>query len=161
MSARLKEVQRKAELDVKAITLKRKAALAEAKLRLDLDAEKLELEEQMAISAARCKALDNFEDEQSNVSAKLQKPSVVEQAPVLSPFADSFVPAHHHATHDLKCISNTEEIMMSVVKHLPKPQVDITKFSGDPLKYKRFIRQFQTRIVNNTDDDDEKMTFLD
>ena len=92
MSARLKEVQRKAEPDVKAKALKIKAALAETKLELDLDAEKLELEEQMVINAVRCKVLDNL-----------------------------FIRAHHPATPNLTNISNTEDIMMSIVTHLRKP----------------------------------------
>ena len=50
---------------------------------------------------------------------------------------------------------------MSVVKHMRKPLAEISKFGGDPLMYRKFIRQFNTRIVCNTDDDDEKLTYLE
>ena len=57
--------------------------------------------------------------------------------------------------------SSAEDIMHSVARQLKKPHVEVGKFSGDPLKYKQFVRQFEARIVANTDDDDERLTYLD
>jgi len=54
-----------------------------------------------------------------------------------------------------------ETAMLSVVRHLRKPHSEIFKFSGDPLTYNRFIRQFKTRVVPNTEDDDERLNFLE
>ncbi|CAC5385829.1 unnamed protein product [Mytilus coruscus] len=51
--------------------------------------------------------------------------------------------------------------MSAVVKHLQKPTPDIKKFGGNPLEYRKFYRQFQARIVANTDNDEEKMTYLE
>ncbi|XP_071138742.1 uncharacterized protein [Mytilus edulis] len=58
--------------------------------------------------------------------------------------------------------ANTMENSMSaVVKHLRKPTPDIKKFGGNPLEYRKFYRQFQARIVANTDNEEEKMTYLE
>ncbi|CAG2245419.1 unnamed protein product [Mytilus edulis] len=54
-----------------------------------------------------------------------------------------------------------ENSMSAVVKHLRKPTPDIKKFGGNPLEYRKFYRQFQARIVANTDNEEEKMTYLE
>jgi len=62
-----------------------------------------------------------------------------------------------------QCSANsvsTDAMFLSIVKHMNMPSSDITKFTGDPLQYKRFMRQFQTKIINNTDDYDERMNYL-
>ena len=51
--------------------------------------------------------------------------------------------------------------LLSVVRHLNKPTAELQKFSGDPMQYQRFIRQFKTRIVDFCDDYDEKLTYLE
>ena len=50
--------------------------------------------------------------------------------------------------------------LLFVARELKKPAADIDKFSGDPLKFVQFRRQFTTRIVTNSDSYDETMTFL-
>jgi len=47
-----------------------------------------------------------------------------------------------------------------MVRQLNRPVSGINKFSGDPVEYQQFKRQFRTRALNNSDSFDEKMTFL-
>ena len=51
--------------------------------------------------------------------------------------------------------------LASVAKLLKRPQVDIQKFNGDPTKYRKFIRQFNTKVASICDDDDERLTYLE
>jgi hypothetical protein len=51
--------------------------------------------------------------------------------------------------------------MDSVVKELRKPASDLKKFSGDPLEYRRFLRQYNARVVSNTTTSDERLNFLE
>jgi hypothetical protein len=57
--------------------------------------------------------------------------------------------------------TSTAAMITAIVKHMNKPSTDIKKFTGDPLEYKRLMRQFHTKIVNNTDDYDERMNYLE
>ena len=68
-----------------------------------------------------------------------------------------------HEGSDISSASrtSTEEAVLSIVKHLKKPIAEIETFSGDPLQYKKFIRQFNSKVVTNTDDDDERMNYLE
>ena len=54
-----------------------------------------------------------------------------------------------------------DDVMLKVIKEMRKPNPEIKKFSGDPLDYRKFMRQFHAKIVANTDNNDEKMTFLE
>ncbi|XP_041354482.1 uncharacterized protein LOC121372257 [Gigantopelta aegis] len=54
-----------------------------------------------------------------------------------------------------------DDVIMSVVHLLKKPTPEIINFSGDPLTYKQFMRQFRTKVVNNTDSVDERMNYLE
>ncbi|XP_014667134.1 PREDICTED: uncharacterized protein LOC106808795 [Priapulus caudatus] len=38
---------------------------------------------------------------------------------------------------------------------------EIKKFGGNALEFRRFLRQFQAKVVANTDDDEEKMNYLE
>jgi hypothetical protein len=76
------------------------------------------------------------------------------------------IPTKHDSSDDRSmsaAVSNkcTEQIIMSVVRHMKQPSSDIKKFDGSPLEYRRFIRQFKTKVVQNTDDDDERLNFLE
>ena len=43
-------------------------------------------------------------------------------------------------------------MLTSVVQHLCKPTSSLKKFSGDPMKYHKFVRQFKCKVECNTDD---------
>jgi hypothetical protein len=53
------------------------------------------------------------------------------------------------------------DVMMSVVRELRKPQAELKRFSGDPLEYRRFLRQFKLKVESLTQDYDERMSYLD
>ncbi len=54
------------------------------------------------------------------------------------------------ASHD----STTDMLILnSVVNHLKQPSSDLKKFDGNPLDFRKFMRQFKSKVVNNTDDD--------
>jgi len=48
----------------------------------------------------------------------------------------------------------------SIARELNKPRAEIKKFDGNPMIYKSFLRQFNTRIVINTDSYEELLTYL-
>lgn len=47
------------------------------------------------------------------------------------------------------------------MNYLRRPLPEIKRFGGDPLEYRRFIRQFHAKVVLNTIDDDERMNYLE
>jgi hypothetical protein len=85
-----------------------------------------------------------------------------EYSPVYSkPAAPSDQYTHANAMENVSESYKTENAIASVVRHLRKPVTELSKFSGDPLEYKRFMRQFKTKILCNTDDDDERLNYLE
>ena len=165
-TARIKEEQRIAELKIKAAALDKKNALAHAKLKLQQDIDRLGLEEEMAIAGARSKVLDAYEERQTLASTvshhSLRRGTNQREFAMPTSSIKSGSRGHSDSdNHSDDSCKSTQAALMSVVRHLNKPQVEISKFDGNPLMYRKFMRQFQTRIVNNTDDDDEKMTYLE
>jgi predicted secreted protein len=55
----------------------------------------------------------------------------------------------------------SQEVITAVVQQLRRPKQEIKKFGGNPMEYKRFIRQFEACIVANTHNDEERMAYLD
>ena len=58
-------------------------------------------------------------------------------------------------------VESTISVAQHLIQEIRKPSSDLTKFKGDPLEYKRFMRQFKARVVANTVDDDERMNYLE
>ena len=56
---------------------------------------------------------------------------------------------------------NSTSGLMAVVRHLNKPISDLQKFSGNPLEYHKFMRQFKSKVLSNCDDVDEQLNFLE
>ncbi|CAG2229278.1 unnamed protein product [Mytilus edulis] len=57
--------------------------------------------------------------------------------------------------------NNNSEAITTIVKNLRKPMPEIKKFSVDPLEFRKFVRQFTVKIVQNSDTEDEKMNYLE
>lgn len=55
----------------------------------------------------------------------------------------------------------SEEMALSIVRHLRKPHSEIKGFSGDVLDYNRFVRQFNSVVATNSEDVEEQMNFLE
>lgn len=48
-----------------------------------------------------------------------------------------------------------------LVQELRKPKISIENFSGDPLRYIKFVRQFNCTIITNTMNDSERVSYLE
>ncbi|CAC5418241.1 unnamed protein product [Mytilus coruscus] len=57
--------------------------------------------------------------------------------------------------------NNNSEAIIAIVKNLKQPMPEIKKFSGHPLEFRKFVRQFTVKIVQNSDNEDEKMNYLE
>ncbi|XP_033099902.1 uncharacterized protein LOC117103452 [Anneissia japonica] len=51
--------------------------------------------------------------------------------------------------------------LSEIVKNMKKPKHEVKRFSGNPIDFPKFIRQFKSRIVSNTDTSEERMTYLE
>ena len=50
---------------------------------------------------------------------------------------------------------------VNVLNYLRKPDIELDKFSGDPMKYQKFIRRFKWKIMPACADEDECLTYLE
>lgn len=51
--------------------------------------------------------------------------------------------------------------MQSVVQYLRRPITEIKKFGGNPIQYRKCIRQSYNKVVVNSKDDDERFKYLE
>jgi hypothetical protein len=52
------------------------------------------------------------------------------------------------------------EGLFSFTRELNKPTAELQTFGGDPMKYNSFMRQFNARVVANTDSFEERLNYL-
>ncbi|XP_045161949.2 uncharacterized protein LOC123526762 [Mercenaria mercenaria] len=176
---KLKESQRKIELLTRAAALKERQKIEEEKLKLKIKEEELELSTEIKISDAKTKVMDELEKsirmdenifEETNLPLNLDAPEFkpdmerVSPPPTLpksaNPQMNSYMkPECTYSTTNIYS-SNENDGLHRVTRELNKPKSEIIKFEGNPMDYNRFIRQFQTRVLNNTDSYDERMNFL-
>ena len=165
-----------------------KRELEQRKFDLSLKEEELELKTRYAIADAKSRILGKYET-QSMVSSNKVTQQQARNAPIgvkdaieplsisekveekglgdqtntykraLNPSAEEFVPPFHGTFQ--QATFSASEAALSMAKELKKPPADISKFDGNPMDFRRFKRQFHTRIVCYTDSDDERMTYLD
>ncbi|XP_014672653.1 PREDICTED: uncharacterized protein LOC106813111 [Priapulus caudatus] len=132
-SARVLAEQKRAELLARVSMSKKRQALEQAKLQLKFDEEELELAAGIAIEEAKCAALNRLEI--------ADNASVQQSMPALNPNAPQFASVMH--------------------RHLQKPASEIKRFDGNLMDYRKFMRQFNSKVVLNTDTDEERMNFLE
>ncbi|XP_050397841.1 uncharacterized protein LOC126815871 [Patella vulgata] len=48
-----------------------------------------------------------------------------------------------------------------IVQHLRRPGTEIKKFGGNPIEFPQFMRQFLTKLVSCTSNDDERLNYLE
>ena len=70
-------------------------------------------------------------------------------------------PARYRWTTAPACSHTSEDVIKSMVPELRKPHIEVARFSGDPLTYQKFVRQFETCILAVTDNEDERLAYLD
>ena len=181
-SAKLRERQKQVELQAKVRALQEKQKLYEAKQKLEkaqteitMKEEEIDLKTQLEISLEKTKILDEYAGSQvhsphsSIVSQSVPVKPTDAVSTYLNPLASSFVPVAPVVKDDSKivtpAIKNEESvetsIIRSVVQQLRKPVPDIQKFSGNPLEFQIFMRQFKTKIVDNSNSEDEMMSYLE
>lgn len=157
MSARLDEEQKKAELLARTKAMKEKHEIARKKLELQMQEEELQLRTELAIASARCEAIDKLGSERDGCEFSLPRNSEVVSN--LNPAVSEFIPVSTNLPKPTTI--NGIDAMSTIVQQLRKPQHEITKFSGNPLEYQRFMRQFEYSIVANTCSDEERMSYLE
>ena len=54
-----------------------------------------------------------------------------------------------------------DNILLAVVRQLKRPTPEIKRFSGEPTEYRKFIRQFNTKVTVHTENDDKRMSYLE
>lgn len=123
--------------------------LEEEKLALKFKEEQFDIDTEIEICNAKVQAFDEFEKTEcmeEPLKPKTKTPQVVMN---FEPQSDTS-----------KCNTNSELNVLAVAKELNKPKVDIQPFKGNPIEYTRFVRQFNSRICNNTDSFEERMNYL-
>ncbi|XP_014670104.1 PREDICTED: uncharacterized protein LOC106811088 [Priapulus caudatus] len=161
-SSRLSEMmvkaeQEKAEIMAKTAALKERREMEQAKVDLTMKEEELELKVQLAVAEAKAKVLENFgsaASHYSRVSSRSRRS--LTQKPKLAELDKHAKPETAANVTDASATSIAE-----VARELKKPQAEIRKFSGSPLDYRKFLRQFNSRITAYTDNDDERLCFLE
>ncbi|XP_061175604.1 uncharacterized protein LOC133184531 [Saccostrea echinata] len=178
---KLKEEQKLAELEARKASLKKRKELELAKLELTLKEEEFNIETDIAISNAKTEVLQKYELESEIIDTHSDKfceeeitprrnppmpsPRIIgkdaelgSQISVsekhLNPNASVFVP-------NISMETKQQNAMQDVVNYLRRPLPEIKKFSGDPLEFQRFMRQFHAKVVMNTSNDDERLNYLE
>ena len=143
------EIAKKAELKIKMSALEEKQRLQIEELELQMKKAKLELDEQMAISEARKQALESRIERSSSRSSSRSMESGKRYR--------SEVKHDGRKTEELLAISS----LLNQQKRSLLPQSTLPCFEGNPLEYRSFIRAFECRIAERTDDFSERLNFLD
>jgi hypothetical protein len=130
-SARIAEQSKMAEITIRAEQWKKKKLLEQEKLNFKLREEELKLEEELQISQARCKLLEQEDDSDSSI------------------------------VRTIRSKNSESVVLDSVVRQLNKPAAELQTFNGDPLTYNRFMRQFRSKVVSNCPDPEERINYLE
>lgn len=79
------------------------------------------------------------------------------------PQRESSVDAQRQMSREIdseEYIRSSPEIV-TVMKQLSRPRLEVSKFDGNPLAFRQFMRQFNSRIVTNTFSDEERLAYLE
>ena len=176
--ALVKAEEEKAEIRVKAATLRerheleiRKQELERTKLDISMKEQELNLRTRFNIADAKARLLEWMERQSVSSSHKSDRvtrvpypeprqetgPKLVESA--LDPTAEQFYPLPQISQGQDR--NNQSEAILSMVRQIKRPSAEIQKFSGDPRYFKRFMRQFHAHVVDNVETDDERLNYLD
>ena len=84
-----------------------------------------------------------------------------ERQTVHSPVKRTPSKVHHLSDNSIGSNSSGYSEIAQVVKQLQRPPIELRKFSGNCTEYNKFIRQFESKVVANTDTDEERMNYLE
>ncbi|XP_038063125.1 uncharacterized protein LOC119733827 [Patiria miniata] len=127
---------------------------------------RLKAEQEKAALEARMKALKRrreiemaklklrLEEEELNLTTELDIVHAKEK--VLDTQGDKHCDSNRSGTG-----MSGDNALLAVVRQLKRPTPEIKRFSGEPVDYRKFIRQFNTKVAVHTDNDDERMSYLE
>ncbi|XP_033121389.1 uncharacterized protein LOC117120474 [Anneissia japonica] len=168
---------------------KKKAEAKIEALKAQLELERLQREESLAAAEARASVLDD--EIKSHCGTELRSLPAEEPAKRVSeyvmalPNSNNIIPTPmpaldvtpecsvadcgginpspmEYVKKQINPSSNETCIGLSeIVKNMKKPKHEVKLFSGNPIDFPKFIRQFKSRIVSNTDTSEERMTYLE
>lgn len=184
-SARRKEQAERAFLIAKAEKLKEKQALEMEELQLKARKEQLEIETQIAASTAKINVLKEYENSETTSVTYRDADSVTDvQQSSLPPVVTNEQSNTHFSRpqYQVKQEFPTQKVEMDTKVDLCEvmlkqnyitemlvqqqrltnlPQRDVPVFSGDPLEFRPFLRAFEHTISSKTDNDSDKMYYLE
>ena len=181
-STRVRQEAQHAALLERAASLKRKQELEYETARIQAEKEELEMKTALAESLAKLKVLKEYERSEDSYSyhtpvQKLQfgnvkkekvhiQPSMLHSQPPPSQSATSHRPNTQVDRGDdiLKVMQRQNVITELLVKQQQLSQLptkDIPVFKGDALQFKPFIRAFEHAIDQKTDNEQDKLYFLE
>ncbi|KAL3975057.1 hypothetical protein ACER0C_023683 [Sarotherodon galilaeus] len=170
-------LKKKQELELELARIRQHLELETA--RVKAEKEELELETALAESQAKLKVLKEYERSEDGLSSyvSIQRSQADVSSHANSQVQNSQVPqlSHPVSTHGLNAHINRSDDLLSVMQKqnaitelLVKqqqlaqlPTKDIPVFKGDALQYKAFMRAFEHAVEQKTDNDQDKLYFLE
>ncbi|KAK7884418.1 hypothetical protein WMY93_027541 [Mugilogobius chulae] len=183
-STRMKAEIERATLLIKASSLKQKQALEEKEAKLKREKEELEMQTALAENEAKIKILSDYEERDSKSSVHDGMNAYAESRRVKSLPVTSQLSSQHHTPPKQVQHSNTlPSVPRTSVANKPSPSADglqnvfevLTKqqklatlppqnipvFKGDPLEYRLFIRAFEHGVEDKTDNDKDRLYYME
>ena len=163
-SARLREMQKQAELTARAALVKKRHEMNKRKLEMQCEEEEVELMTELAVSAAKTRAIDEFERELTGTRGQdgnptEERPQVITTQPTEEVQATE-MPRADHTNANTEVISGLVNLLREEVRqsHLPKLEPDV--FHGDVAKFELWLKGFETYIENKTTSSVERLHYL-
>ena len=138
-SQRAQEAVKMAELKAREALLEAKERLLREEMELKMKRERLQLQEEIALTKARDRALAISEE---------------------FPAEEQDLGASNNVDSQREALTAVQSLLTQQRRSL-LPQSQIQRFRGDPLEYKGFVRAFESRIASRTEDCAERLHFLD
>ncbi len=178
-SARISAEAERAALLVKHAALKKEQAIERQEAELKAKREEFELEVALAASDAKIKVIKQYE---SCRSSAVSHKEVDLESGSITPHEDVFQPLRPQSTNNtvpnesysgregnvVDTLCNAVERQANIAECLVKhqkwsmlPSIDIPIFKGDPLDYKLFIRAFEHGVEDRTDNDKDRLYFME
>ena len=182
--ARTKTLQEKRALEEEKLKLRFKEEELDLKTELQVSDAKAKVIEDLERSILQDQEMkDELIQEMSKPQTSTLNPSVPEWVPRQSTSSEIFKPSikfqadmpHNDNSYNIFEDTKVKQVSenkvkppeqqcdlsaLAIARELNKPKSDIKVFDGNPMNFKAFQRQFEARIVSNTDSYDERLNYL-
>ena len=148
------EAARRAELEARASVFKEKRRLLEEELQLKLRQEQLAIDEELAAATAREQAFTAVHEQCQDSEEHTSNYRFKEY------FNSTSLPANSKFFEYDTRFQRITDAMLRQQQRSSLPKTEITTFDGDPMDYLMFIRSFVNRIETQTENDSERLYFL-